>query len=69
MSEQISASVPNLPSSSKDIHGFDEEVDSNQGQQSDLYLQYLADGLYSVWKASPYFLKCLLFCKERPATE
>lgn len=54
--------MPNLLSSSKDIHGFDGKVDSNQGQQYDLYLQHLAGGWYSVWKASPPdFLSCDFF--------
>lgn len=45
-----------FPSSSKDIHGLDEDVDSNQGQQSDLYLEYLAD----ILSESITFFICVL---------
>lgn len=65
MSEQISASVPNPPLLKQGRPWIWWEVDSNEGQQFDLYLQYLADGLHSVCRVSSFwFLKCFLFCKD-----
>lgn len=46
MSEQIYTSVPNHSSSSKDNHGFDEVVAFKSGWKPDLYLEYLAKGLF-----------------------
>lgn len=46
MSEQIYTSVPNHSSSSKDNHRFDEVVAFKSGWKPDLYLEYLAKGLF-----------------------
>lgn len=69
MSEQIYASVPNRPSSSKDIHGFDEEVDSNQGQQSELLPTIPGWWLIFCLKSITCLTSEVYFVKKRPASE
>lgn len=46
MSEQIYTAVPNHSSSSKDNYKFEEVVVFKSGWKSDLYLEYLAKGLF-----------------------
>lgn len=46
MSEQIYTAVPNHSSSSKDNYKFEEVVVYKSGWKSNLYLEYLAKGLF-----------------------
>lgn len=58
MSEQIYTSVPNQPSLSKDNRGFDEVV-FKSGGNSDLYLEYLANGSWFYFGGGK--ITCLIF--------